>query len=263
MIIAQISDTHVSQNSADRTRRLEDFERTIDDINALEEQPDVIVHTGDIAHDGLPDEYAAAQAILAKASSPVFVLAGNRDNRKNLQQAFSSSGYFKANSEFIEYAINDFPIKLIMLDTLSSHSNKGDFCQKRAETLKQMVKAESAKPVVVFAHHPPFEAMECPDPFQFETQESMLRMRDALKAIDGLRAVFCGHVHRFDKGEVAGILATAMPSTATVLRKGIYPEGMQLRPVYQLHRFDPVLGFISETRIVEEKQPLRHHGLLQ
>jgi Icc protein len=253
MIIAQISDTHVSHDTADKNRRLEDFERTLDDINALEVQPDVIVHTGDITHDGLPDEYSTALEILSRASSEVFVLAGNRDNRKNLRQAFSSRGYLKADSEFIEYAINDFPIKLVMLDTLSSNSNKGDFCLKRAETLEHLAKTENAKPVVVFAHHPPFKAMECPSPFQFETRESMLRMRDALGGINGLVAILCGHVHRFEKGEVSGTPALAMPSTATTLRKGIYPEKMQARPVYQLHRFDPVFGFTTETRIVGGK----------
>ncbi|MGI9481587.1 MAG: metallophosphoesterase family protein [Hyphomicrobiales bacterium] len=250
MIIAQISDTHIAHDTADRKRRLEDFERTIDDINGLDAPPDVIVHTGDVAHSGHPSEYAAALEILAKAPSPVFVLAGNRDDRKNLRQAFSHQGYLKPDCEFIEYTVDDLPFKLVMLDTVSTNSNKGDFCRVRAQSLKSLTNNKSAKPIIVFAHHPPFEAMECPDPFQFETRESMSRMRDGLAGIDGLAAIFCGHVHRFDKGDVAGTLATAMPSTATTLRKGIYPETMHTRPIYQLHRFDPETGLATETRIV-------------
>jgi len=41
-----------------------------------------------------------------------------------------------------------------------------------------------------------------------------------------------------------------MPSIATTLRKGEYPNDIKTLPVYQLHRFDPVWGFATETRIV-------------
>jgi len=250
MIIAQISDTHIALDTPDAERRMRDLERTMIDIDALETPPDVIIHTGDIVHNGRDEEYAAATALLAAARSPVYVMAGNRDDRKSLQKAFSNTDYIDANSEFIEYAIDDFPVRLIMLDTLSLQSNKGDFCRRRVENLQDLANRESSKPVAVFTHHPPFEATQCPDPFQFDTREGMLRLRNALRNIDGLAAIFCGHVHRFDMGDVEGTRALAMPSIATTLRKGEYPEAMVARPVYQIHRFDPARSFVTQTRIV-------------
>jgi Calcineurin-like phosphoesterase len=80
MIIAQISDTHLAFDAGDAEQRLRDFTGTILEINALDPPPDVIVHTGDIVHNGRQDEYAQAAAILAKARAPVFVLAGNKDD---------------------------------------------------------------------------------------------------------------------------------------------------------------------------------------
>ena len=62
MIIAQISDTHIALDTPDADQRIRDFERTIADINALDPAPDVIVHTGDIVHNGRQDEYAQAVA---------------------------------------------------------------------------------------------------------------------------------------------------------------------------------------------------------
>jgi len=59
MIIAQISDTHLMLDTPDADRRMHDFASTIADINALDPAPDVIVHTGDIAHNGRADEYAS------------------------------------------------------------------------------------------------------------------------------------------------------------------------------------------------------------
>jgi 3',5'-cyclic-AMP phosphodiesterase len=64
-------------------------------------------------------------------------------------------------------------------------------------------------------------------------------------------AVFSGHVHRAAEGHVGSIPATVVQCIATTLRKGEYPPRMRTRPVYQVHRFDPVWGFASETRIVD------------
>ena len=135
MIIAQISDTHLALDIADTDQRIRDFELTIADINALDPAPDVIVHTGDIVHNGRPDEYAQAVATLAKARAPVYVLAGNKDDRANLRAAFSPRGYLAPDSDFIDYAIEDYPVRLIALDTLSSTGNKGDFCPERVKRL--------------------------------------------------------------------------------------------------------------------------------
>ena len=74
MIIAQISDTHIALDTPDTDQRIRDFERAIADINALDPGPDVIVHTGDIVHNGRSDEYAEAVRILAEARAPVYVI---------------------------------------------------------------------------------------------------------------------------------------------------------------------------------------------
>ena len=42
-------------------------------------------------------------------------------------------------SDFIDYAIDDYPVRLIALDTLSSGSNKGDFCPERVRHLIDLI----------------------------------------------------------------------------------------------------------------------------
>ena len=253
MIIAQISDTHIALDTPDADRRIQDFAQTIADINALQPAPDVIVHTGDIVHNGRRDEYAEAVATLAKARVPVYVMVGNKDDRANLREAFSPWPYLDPNCDFIDYAIDDYPVRLIMLDTLNPGSSKGDFCRERISRLIDLIDAGSSKPIAVFTHHPPFEVSVGPDPLHFETLDIMSELRRTVQHSDRVVAIFSGHVHRAASGHVERIPATVMPCIATALRKGDYPADMKTRPIYHLHRFDPAWGFVTETRIVETR----------
>lgn len=250
MIVAQISDTHIALDTPDADQRIGDFRRTIADINALDPAPDLVVHTGDIVHNGRRDEYAEAASILAAARAPVFVLPGNKDQRANLYAAFPAHKYLTPGAPFIDYAIENYPVRLIALDTLSEGNNKGDFGRERIERLTKLVDAETRKPIAIFMHHPPFEVPVGPDPLNFVTVEAMEELRQALQRSERITSIFCGHVHRLTEGHVGKIPATVATSIATTLRKGSYPAEMDGRPVYYIHKFDVDGGFATETRIV-------------
>lgn len=256
MIIAQISDTHIALDTPDADRRVRDFESTIADINALDPAPDVIVHTGDVVHNGRLDEYAETMRIFSQARAPVYVIPGNKDDRKNLRAAFPAHSYLAPDAPFIDYAVEDYPIRLIALDTLCPGANKGDFCPERVRRLIAMIDADAGKPIVVFAHHPAFEVMVGPDRINFETPAAMARLAQALQHSGRVVAVISGHVHRGTAGYVGSVPVTVMPSVATTLRKGDYPAHMKTCPIYHVHRFDPAWGFSTETRIVASRSPV-------
>ena len=250
MIIAQISDTHIALDTQDADQRLSDLALTVADINELDPLPDAIVHTGDVVHNGRQDEYALAAAVLAKARVPVYVLAGNKDNRSNLRDAFSGGGYLQRDFDFIQYAVDCYSVRLIVLDT-QSRGNKGDFCGERLRHLTDLLDADTTKPIAIFTHHPPFEVTEGPDAVHFEDLQIMARLRSELHRTGRVVAIFSGHVHRAVSGDVSGISTMVVPAIATTLRHGRYPAHLLSRPVYQLHRFDPIWGFASQTRIIK------------
>jgi 3',5'-cyclic-AMP phosphodiesterase len=180
-----------------------------------------------------------------------------------LREVFSAGGYLAADSDFIDYAVEHFPVRLIAVDTLSPGSNKGDFCLARARRLIGLIDADARKPIAVIAHHPPFEVPVGPDPVNFATPETMARLRQALQHSGRVAAVFSGHVHRGTAGRIGSIPATVMPSIATTLRKGDYPAHMKTCPVYHIHRFDPAWGFATETRIVATANGARAYQAAQ
>jgi len=254
MIIAQISDTHIALDVPDARQRIQDFETVIEDINALGTPPDMIIHSGDIVQNGRPDEYTQAAAILSQARVPVYWMVGNKDNRMHMRESFSMDGLIVPNSNFIAYEINDFPIRIVILDTKHSSSNKGDFCQERLQNLLDIIDADNEKPIVMFMHHPPCEITVGPDLIHFESINAMAELRKALGHSGRVLSIFSGHVHRSTSGHVDDIPVTVSSAVATTLRRGEYPKHMQDRPVYYIHRFDEKLGFITETRIASGSQ---------
>ena len=252
MRIAQISDTHlVMGGDRDAASRRRDFEATLAHVNALSPLPDLLVHTGDLTHHGLIEEYEASKAILNHARMPYRLLVGNKDNRQNLKTVFDLPLDQSIASPFVQYFETQFKLDLLFLDTLCTNSNLGEYCVERLAQMNALTKYATQKPQVVFCHHPPFLANRCPAPFQFTSQEHYERLRQAIGSLPDVISVVCGHVHRFDFGTVLNAPAFAMPSVATSLRWGDYPPAMKSRPVYQLFTFDHRGNWTVETQIVD------------
>ena len=249
MIIAQISDTHIALGAADADSRAADLERTLADINSLRPAADVIIHTGDIVHGGRREDYAVAASLLAAARAPVYVAPGNRDDREHLRQSLSR-WLPASNLGALDYAIGDFPVRLIAVDTTTLASNKGDFTAERARSLAALLEAEGQRPTVVFMHHPPVTVTVGPDPVNFVTPEAMAGLQRTLERSGRVVAVFCGHVHRSTWGRIGNIPVMVAPCTATALRKGDFPPQMRSRPVYHLHRLNSACELVTEVRMV-------------
>ncbi|WNJ98956.1 metallophosphoesterase [Thalassospiraceae bacterium LMO-JJ14] len=248
MIIAQISDTHIDPAHENGPARLGDLEACVEDINALEPAPDLVIHTGDMAHDGDEDKYRLALGILKNLKMPLFICAGNRDERSLLTERFSIGRRLMPDAPYVQYVVDDFPVRLVALDTLSEQSNQGSYCQDRADNLRGYLSSDTSKPTVVFMHHPPFEIEESAYPRQFESWESAERLAGALKGQNHVVRGFCGHSHRHAVGTVAGIPFSTVPSVARDLRLGDFAPEMTDTPVYHLHTFNGEDAFRTEIR---------------
>ena len=255
MIIAQISDTHIDLDSPNCAARLANLEQCVADINRLDPLPDVVIHTGDMAHDGTPEDYAAVKPVLDALRCPLYVAAGNRDDRAALRAAFPVGRDLLPGTPFLHYSVDTFPVRLIAVDTLSDHGNQGDFCRVRSDGLRAALAEDPSKPTVVFMHHPPFEVTESDYPHQFDPWEAVAEVGRALEGQTHVVAVFCGHAHRDAPGEIAGVPVASTPSVAVDLRLGDYPPEVEAVPLYKIHRFDGQ-RFVGEVRAVREREAL-------
>ena len=162
--LVQIWGTHIS---IDAPQRMSELYNCVQAINQLQVPPELVIHTGDITHNGSSQEYHSAQQLLSQLKVPYFVMAGNRDKRIELLSEFADKRYKLAANGWVQYSIEQYSVRLLMVDTVSEHSNKGQLCAERLQHLEEMLLADTTKPVALFLHHPPYEALGIPDPFQY------------------------------------------------------------------------------------------------
>ncbi len=247
MLIAQISDTHILAGPSHQARaRASDLRRCIADINRLDPAPGAVIHTGDAVHTGSPAEYAQLRKLLAPLQAPLYPAPGNRDDRANFHATFQPEA---PEDGFLHYAVEDFPVRLIALDSVGPGQNKGVYCAGRRHWLDRKLAAERHRPTILFIHHPPFDL----DP-HFRGGYRDPKDRTALAAVVArhpqVRRLLCGHCHRSAHVAWAGTEATIMPSVARDLRKGVDAQHLADTPLYQLHDIADDGAVTTQTRFV-------------
>jgi 3',5'-cyclic AMP phosphodiesterase CpdA len=242
MIIAQISDTHILARSSERAegrRRAENLRRCVADINR--QQPDAVVHTGDMVQHGLPEEYEHLREILAPLKAPLYVIPGNRDEREALRAAFGDHAYLPKNGDFLHYTVENHPLRLVALDSPAAGERKGVYCRQRQAWLQGVLGRAPDRPTVLLIHHPPFDI----DEHYIGGYRRPAEAED-LAAVVGRHPqvvrLLCGHVH------------STMASVAVDVRKGIDETQAKEQPIYLLHAMSDKAGLVSQARIVPGDQ---------
>ncbi len=237
MIVIQISDSHIFLPEPDGSNRLYNLQQAVDEINALVERPDVVLHTGDITHNATREEYQAAHKILSQLQAPLFVIPGNRDRRTMMRENFANEIGDGEIEPFIQYELDQWDTRLILLDTLDENDRLGEFCETRFDDFAKMLNSDRKKPIAIFMHHPPYDVVAAPHPFQFDSRETVARLDQLMAEHPQILGIYCGHSHRGTKGRLGNIPASTIPALSIDLRFGEYPQSHKDRPIIYIHKF--------------------------
>ena len=143
-----------------------------------------------MAHNGTAEKYEAALDILRNLRVPLHAAAGNRDDRALIRANFPTGRNLMPGMDFLQYEIDDHPVRLIALDTLSGESNMGDYCDARSQCLSRALNAQINKPCALFMHHPPFEVRESKYRWQYDNQDAIERLSGVIGAYDHVVGFF-------------------------------------------------------------------------
>lgn len=251
MLVAQISDTHILvPESAHPAAQLRSdcLRRTIADIN--EQQPDAVIFTGDTVQHGEPEEYARLRDLLAPLEAPLYLVPGNRDDKREMRAAFSDCAFLPVTGDFLHYVIEDYDTRLVGIDSTLAGERKGRFCKIRQAWLDKTLRAQPDRPTLLFIHHPPFDVG---DHYVggYRHPEEATALADIVRRHSQVAGILCGHVHWPVEFDWAGTAARIMPSIAVDVRKGIDETEARERPIYMLHRVSRATGLASQAMTVE------------
>ena len=151
----QISDSHTGFNKPANPDVNGTLQATVDKINALDVQPDFIIHTGDISHTSKPAEYDTLDQILKGAKcSQVYFVPGEHDTSIDDGKLYLER-YGKDAKGRGWYSFNHKDVHFVGLSNVAALEGLGKLGPEQLSWLEADLKGQSSsRPVVVFAHIP-------------------------------------------------------------------------------------------------------------
>jgi 3',5'-cyclic AMP phosphodiesterase CpdA len=232
MLIAQITDIHLGfdPGNPDEVNR-QRLDAALRALREMVPRPDLLLATGDLADTGDDSiSYARLKDAVAGLPFPVFYALGNHDGRAAFRAAFPD---LAMPDGFLQYAIEDHDLRILVLDTLEEGRHGGAFCEVRAAWLRARLAEQPDRPTLLVLHHPPIESglsWMTEDP----KAEWVKRLEAIVAANDHIVALIAGHLHRPVVTLWAGTMLAVCPSTAPQVAldlDGIDPERPDGRPM--------------------------------
>jgi Icc protein len=257
MLICQLTDLHVCAVGMP-SNRVSDTNmftaRAFRTVATMDPAPDVVVITGDLTESGMPAEYANMAALIRRhLPMPVHVIPGNHDRRDNFRRALGFLPGVTTDPEYVQYAVDDHAVRLVMLDTVVFGHGHGELRDEQLAWLDRTLAAAPDKPTMIGMHHPPFacgiahmDRIALRDPEAFAAVVARHRQ---------VRRIVCGHHHRPIFAQVAHTIASIAPSVAHQVELALDPDETAAfnfePPAFHLHRWTAPDGIVTHMAYVE------------
>jgi 3',5'-cyclic AMP phosphodiesterase CpdA len=148
--------------------------------------------------------------------------------------------------------IEDYPVRIVALDTLVPGEGGGALRSERLRWLDHVLSGAQDRPTLVLMHHPPF-----PTGIRRMDQSGLADSAAFAEIIRGhpqIERILCGHLHRAIETRFAGTVAGTAPSTAHQIVLDLRPEARLSfafePPGYQLHCWREGVGLVTHTAAI-------------
>ncbi len=259
MLIAQISDTHIRDHLGmfgELVDTSETLKKAVRLLNSLEPQPDVVLVTGDLTDDGTKEQYSLLLEMLSSLNAPLLPLPGNHDEHSEFLNAFSSTLPDEIPENHCSYVIDNFPVRLIALDTSLPGQHDALFSEDHELWLSTVLSQEKDKPTLIFTHFPPFETGI--NFMDLSGLKSADRLEKIIRNNPQVKLVVSGHLHRSIQTSFASTMISVCPSTGNQLKLDLNPKNgsaVDEPPGFQLHLWKND-RFVTHTGIIWDGKEL-------
>jgi Icc protein len=258
MLICQLTDLHIRPDGLAAYKVVETTtltERAFRAVAALDPQPQAVIVTGDLTECGLASEYRVFEQLAGQyLKQPVYVIPGNHDDRGPFRAVLADLPGIDRDKNFIQYVIDDHPVRLVMLDTVVPGAAHGWLCDERLDFLERALAEQPNKPTLVAMHHPPFTSgIEHMDRINLRDAGRFAAVVSRHRQVE---RIICGHHHRSVIARVGNAIASIGPSVAHQVELELRPEAagafIMEPPAFHLHRWTREAGIVSHTAYVDD-----------
>jgi Icc protein len=246
-LLVQLSDPHIggAWGDADPVAGLT---AAVASVRRLQDAPDVIVVSGDLADHAADTEYEQARDVLAQLDAPVYVLPGNHDDRDALRRHFDLPG---AIGTPVQYAVDVGPMRLVVLDSTRPGEDRGEFDAQRLAWLDRELAAAPDRVTLLAMHHPPLSTgNRAWDEIGLPVADRHA-LGEVVRRHPQVRRIVAGHVHRTIAADLAGQVVLSAPSTYVQARLNLGSADIEFvddPPGYAVHAMDSG-EFVSHVQL--------------
>lgn len=91
------------------------------------------------------------RSVLSGLRLPLYIIPGNHDRRDVLLEAFSDYPYLpRPGAPFAQYVIEEFPVRMVALDTTCVAGHQGLLCEQRFAWVDATLRA-AYRPTLIFS----------------------------------------------------------------------------------------------------------------
>lgn len=254
-LFAQISDPHIKAEGRLSYRQVNTaaaLGRAIDTLNALSPSPSAVLISGDLTDFGRAEEYAACHELLARLHMPYYLVPGNHDNRDALRDAFGERDHLFQHERFLQWVVDDYPVRLVGLDSSVPGQPHGELCSERLLWLDAVLTQRPEQPTLVMLHHHPFSSGIAHMDRQPLNNPGALA--EVISGHPQVERILCGHLHRAIQARFAGTLAMSCPGVSHQVSLDLVPHGpatFHLEPPgYLLHQWRAGYGLVTHQGVI-------------
>ncbi|MET8046145.1 phosphodiesterase [Streptosporangium sp. NPDC005286] len=232
LILAHVSDVHIdgSPRSIDRTRSV------MRHLENLSGPLDAVVVTGDIADNGLIQEYEIARELLT-TRHPTIICPGNHDARS----AFRKVMLDEDGDGPVNQVLRLDGLTVALCDSSVPGRPEGFLEDETTAWLRDVLAESPDTPAIIGMHHPPVSlGIPYVDAIRLRNPE---RLEEIVRRYPQVAAIIVGHAHTAASTTFAGLPLSVAPGVVSTLLLNQeldipVPVDYDLPPQIAIHVFD-------------------------
>jgi len=212
--IVQITDTHLYADPDGRLLGLNTRHclLAVIDLALQHGPPELVLASGDLAHDGTAQAYRQVRDCFARLDAPVFCLPGNHDEAGALREHLDQGPFHSVRSH------RTGGWQLLFLDSSVAGSEGGHLASHELAALDAALCEQPDKPALICLHHQPVEVgSRWLDSMKVDNPQAFFAIVDRHPQV---RAILWGHVHQEFAQRRNAVLLLATPSTCLQFQPG-------------------------------------------